>query len=1010
MYLKRKIHLLSFSFFLSFLAISLSAQPQECFDFSNFEVGQRFGIDSGNRPGDEVPLLLNSDVRVTLESFVYARSETEPGFWNVEVIDWDFSNWDWDGEVPYLGPGNINMVFDFTTLSGDVSQVSFDFVDGGGEHNIRVNGDSLYNVGEFKNLPTAIAPGVTLTIDNNRLFLDGDIQELLIGGQELGFDNFCYIVSDVAPLCIDKVVAKPMPCTPNGIFYTEITFDANNPPSDSFIIQGNGRVYGTFAYGQASYEIGPIEGDSINFEFVVMDALDPNCTNFTEIGPVICEEPPPPCRIFDLWAQTGPCQADGTQALYFNFSKENANPAGFDVFIDQEFANFFRYEDVADSIGYLLSNLDLTAGIHTITICSNDDETCCETIEFDAPGCEVIPNCQLFNLSTSLITCNDDGSYYVEFEFQGVNLNPNFENYEVEVNGNLTDFLPIDATKFKIESTPLTVDGFNRLMVTYKDSMQNCRDALNFEAITCEVDNNCNINNLVVKSSTCDEGLSIVLEFTAELDLPPDASILVKVEDFFSTTLPINPDGTYRIEDLPLPSENYQLTICSVTNPDCCKTTEFFVPECADIATQCQILDVFAEAHPCDSNGLFLVDIAFMAMNQTAAQFEILDMDFNSLGIFNYGEQFYTVGPLRGDGATAYEFIVRDLENTDCFEWGVLPAVDCGTGEGLVWPGDANADNITDNFDLLTVGLAYGLLGPARPFVTDVWEGQAANDWDFSFANGLNGKHADCNGDGAVNENDLDVINKNYGLTHGPVPFKVFSEGEMNAPALYVDLPPLNDIEVGQATKLPIIFGNTELPGNAYGLAFTLKFDPQLIKDGRIEFLESWLGIPEQDLLILHQDFSSDGILEVALTRKDGLIKNGAGVIGNFIVIIDDIEAYTGEGSVDLLNVQVIDNEGNILTIHTPMTQFSTITNTEEVEIAETIKVFPNPVNEYLSIQSDSKEALQEVEIWTIAGEFIQRIPPNQIDNINISELTNGFYLIKINSGKQSIYKKFVKQ
>lgn len=153
-----------------------------------------------------------------------------------------------------------------------------------------------------------------------------------------------------------------------------------------------------------------------------------------------------------------------------------------------------------------------------------------------------------------------------------------------------------------------------------------------------------------------------------------------------------------------------------------------------------------------------------------------------------------------------------------------------------------------------------------------------------------------------------------------------------------------------------------------------------------------------------------DGLLEVALTRKDGLIKNGSGVIGNFIVSIDDIEGYSGEGSVEIQNVQVIDNEGNILAIHTPTTQFSTITDTEEVESTTTIKVFPNPANDYLSIYYHSKTTLQEVEIRTISGKIIQSILPNHIGNIDVSGLANGFYLIKINADKKSIYKKFVKQ
>jgi len=168
MYLKKKIHLLFF--LLSVLTIPLSAQPQECFDFSNLEIGQKIGIDSDHQPGDEVLLLLNSDVRVTLEPFIYVNGGA-PGFWNIDVVDLDFLG-DWGGVAPYLFLGNINMVYDFTTLSGAVSQLSFDFVDGGGEHNIQVNGDSLYNFYEFKELPNYIAPDVRLTVFDNRLFLD----------------------------------------------------------------------------------------------------------------------------------------------------------------------------------------------------------------------------------------------------------------------------------------------------------------------------------------------------------------------------------------------------------------------------------------------------------------------------------------------------------------------------------------------------------------------------------------------------------------------------------------------------------------------------------------------------------------------------------------------------------------------------------------------------------------------------------------------------------------------
>lgn len=1591
MNLKHLLQIISPLGLLCFSVLSLSAQPTECFDFNNLEIGQEYGSNGGHFPGDSIQLLFNSDVITTLEPFTYANGG-DPGFWNASVVDWQFGNW--DGAAPYLFISNINIVYDFTHLPDVVSQVSFDFADGGGEHNIRVNGDTLYNVFEFTELPVQIAADVRLSIENNRLYLNGNIRELLIGGQELGFDNFCYVVNDVPPMCIDNIVARPQPCTPNGIFYTEISFDNYNPASDSFYIRGNGQNYGQFAYGQASYKVGPIDANpNTQYEFVIVDAADPNCSNFTEIGSVSCNTVD--CNIQELWAQTTGCQTNGGQGLYFGFRQTPIDTNGFIVQIDGGFQTFFRYDPIADSIGYFLSDLNLSTGEHELTICSESNLNCCTTIRFYAPNCnndcrvfdietvvseckpnglvdvvldfrheslngdfftlllngrsldtfrlsqlplnlenlnlypdsnilsicvyqsttidtddnfeccttivleapicdttnckifdltsvtsgcnannlidlfiefdhqnantagfdalidgqfydflpfsagggytfpnlaltagehilticgndqpnccqstafsvpECFPMCRVFDIKTEVsecksnnlhdlfidfeyeslttdffelliegkyidtfslehlpltienvdlqtersfieicvfqpstplttdvisccvqqeiqvpscpnddcrvynfqkedISCNEDGTYNISFSFDydsidlelvtilvgeenypfeqlpsglfqisnvgtsegpnrlticykddfidccisinfyalgcdnleeckfffvgaeahpcdstgyaWVDLTFNIENptssrfeilgngrsygvfeygqgnyrigpvkgdgiteYEfivqdlenpacnaftsippvnceinnhclftslrkheiycqsdgsydlvfgltydenidldlaslkVLVDGEAYEFNKLGSDLFQIKNIGTTV-GEHRLTVCYNDQILDCCISSNFYAPDCEEEVECRINNLRAIPLGCDSTgqFWVVIDFGGEnvtaadsfkfsvngefygilgrlnpvfhlgpfladgitpyefvvqdinipscrgfVSIPPVNCISgnsCQIDDLQTSVSDCATDGTIDIEvdfTTPNTSENgfnvfideqyietygyhqlpfvlskvdlaageHTLSICPNDQDDCCTTTKIFIPSCGT----CAITNVAANIMDCVDEDYFFVDLAFEVNNPTAEKFRVVG-NSQLYGIFEYGQDSYQLGPLEGDGTTIYEFIVQDLQNASCASFAELEnTIDCE--QGFVWPGDTNFDNITDNSDVLNIGLAFGQTGPSRTFnnadsadiaagLEIAWEAKEALDWDFSFSNGLNAKHADCNGDGVIDEEDLKAIEENYFFTHGEVKPRTFSESTSNAPSLYVDFPALTDIELGSETKVPIIFGSENIPATAYGLAFTLSFDPRLIKNARIEFIDSWLGLPEQDLLTINKNFAADGIIEIALSRKAGSTPIGAGGIGNFIVIIDDIEGYTGNQPIEIQKVQAIDNEGNLLAVHTPKTILSSITDTENPDKEDEIDitVYPNPASDVMTIHYPIERDIKQVDIRSISGRLIQSIAPNNLSTIDISTITKGVYILEIQMGETTVYRKLVKQ
>ena len=78
-----------------------------------------------------------------------------------------------------------------------------------------------------------------------------------------------------------------------------------------------------------------------------------------------------------------------------------------------------------------------------------------------------------------------------------------------------------------------------------------------------------------------------------------------------------------------------------------------------------------------------------------------------------------------------------------------------------VYPGDFNADGIVDNFDAIIWGWASGQQGVARDNTGTAWGPYVVDDWMYSVA-GVNNKHQDGDGNGIINQDDLQAIIANY--------------------------------------------------------------------------------------------------------------------------------------------------------------------------------------------------------------------------------------------------------
>ncbi|MDG1715712.1 aryl-sulfate sulfotransferase [Lacinutrix sp.] len=79
---------------------------------------------------------------------------------------------------------------------------------------------------------------------------------------------------------------------------------------------------------------------------------------------------------------------------------------------------------------------------------------------------------------------------------------------------------------------------------------------------------------------------------------------------------------------------------------------------------------------------------------------------------------------------------------------------------------------------------------------------------------------------------------------------------------------------------------------------------------------------------------------------------------------------------------------------------------TENVLDENSIKLFPNPVVDYLTIEYT--KSISSIEVYTIFGQLLSKVTDTK--TIKFGNMASGFYLIRVNSEEGSITKKILKQ
>jgi hypothetical protein len=895
-------------------------------------------------------------------------------------------------------PGGECDIYDLTVTASDCEAgmfyVTLDFeYENVGNAGFKVQGGGIvYGTFAYDDLPITLGP----LAGNGTTFYEFAVKDVQHPGCSAGIGFGTVNCPSTGDCQVTELEVTPGDCWSDGTYPISINFDVANTTNNFFKVLYNGQVIAhNKPIASLPLIIEHFQDNGEAFPVVTVCINDqPGCCAEVEFEAPDCPASGN-CHIFEVFAEAHPCD-NGHFLLDVVFQHENTGSEGFTIKANGQVLGQFDYGQNFYTVGPLASGV-----VYEIVVRDNQFGDCKGFYQFGPVYCD--GDCHIYDLTAVTSDCDDEGQFYVTLDFEHTGTTG--DQFKVFGNGNVYGFfgyddLPVTLGPFQ---TPLDNLEFVVADVPHPD----CHDFVVVEAPNCNGGGgDCHISELTADVHPClDNGTFFVtLDFNHE-----NTSGYFKIQGNGVNY------GIFSYDDLPVSigplvgngSTNYGFIVRDLHFHDCAADIGIGTVECAG-SGDCQIVDLVADAGDCHNDETYNIWVNFDFENATN----------NFYDVFHNGEfvDYYplshipTVIPhVSGNGEPVQTVTVCINDNPNCCATFEYEAPDC-EDQLVVWPGDANADNIANHFDLLNLGLAFGIEGPARSVQGIEWTGLAASNWNHAFSNLLNMKHADCNGNGKVNAADLEALLGNYGETHGTVETPVFIGGSENDPPFYVDLPAASAMSPGMQFTAPIMLGTEgNSVQNLYGIAFTLKFDPEIIDPASLQLMydPSWLGVKGVNLLTVDKTFANEGVVQMALVRTDQNNVSGYGQVAAIIGIIDNI-AGKETVSIEIRNVRAIRENEVLVPLSRPVEVVNLVNGTRETSENDKLNVFPNPAGQSVFITHEDGLQIESLELRNLNGQVVI-FEKTQTNRLDIGRLAAGVYTLKAKAGDQFFIKKVVK-
>ncbi|MCS6929947.1 MAG: T9SS type A sorting domain-containing protein [Saprospiraceae bacterium] len=446
------------------------------------------------------------------------------------------------------------------------------------------------------------------------------------------------MAGQMVPCVVSDLVVDVGECTSDSTFQIELDFKVKNPPSNEFVVFGNGVNLGTYKLSDLPLTINNFPAGAGLGSFVrvcmkdsagvvplccgVKQFFGPNCTKFSA------------CEIYDVKASAGNCLPLGGHQVKLDFKVKNATGLLFEVWTSNNV-----------SLGvFPLAGLPITLNIpptnqpaETLRICLKDSPNCCASVTVILPTCPPPVPCAIRNMRVETGECTSDSTYKLTLNFAVPTPTPaapldSFDVYAAD--GRFVG-------RYAFSNLPVTLNfpwnGKNVDAVKVCWKLSSCCRRLEFNAPSC-IAKPCGIDDVTVGVGLCLSPKTYQIKVAANFSLPAGTSFKVSVQAGNG-----DPLGTFDPSEFPLNlvfpasgEEVDRLKIC-LLNPNgvefCCKIVEFKAPKCD--GPPCPISDLKVEvAGPCNPDGTYPIVINFNYTGSTPAGFAVWSGDGKLLGVF----------------------------------------------------------------------------------------------------------------------------------------------------------------------------------------------------------------------------------------------------------------------------------------------------------------------------------------------------------------------------------------
>ncbi|MCF7560628.1 T9SS type A sorting domain-containing protein [Sabulilitoribacter multivorans] len=152
-------------------------------------------------------------------------------------------------------------------------------------------------------------------------------------------------------------------------------------------------------------------------------------------------------------------------------------------------------------------------------------------------------------------------------------------------------------------------------------------------------------------------------------------------------------------------------------------------------------------------------------------------------------------------------------------------------------------------------------------------------------------------------------------------------------------------------------------------------------------------------------------ILNTEITDENGIDTNGAAdaSVDAFLSITNDYDAvgdvftnstlsFTASNTFAVVYVRSLNSiDGNTEVFYDNFSLVEDATASVEDVFASNLKIYPNPVNNFITIESKNIK-IASVEIYSLLGQKVMSDSQLKNNKVDVSDISNGLYLLKVNA------------